>query len=109
MLNAFREGKPRVLVLSLPHGDAVDSVIDQIAPLLNRGDVVVDCGNEFWEVTERRQKKMADEKGVAWLGVGVSGGYQAARRGPSMSAGGDKEAFDKVRRRVCAAETATRR
>jgi len=58
LLNAFKEGKPRVLVLSLPHGSAVDSVIDQIAPLLNKGDIVVDCGNEWWESTERRQKKV---------------------------------------------------
>lgn len=127
LLSSFAEDKPKVLVLSLPHGSVVDSVIEEIAPHMKEGDVVIDCGNEWWENTERRQKKVRSlsslssrlrpcqnpdfvnlafclafchqmaEKGIAWIGCGVSGGYQAARRGPSMSAGGDKEAFEQVR------------
>jgi len=95
MVKAFPGGgkdKPRIFVLSLPHGKAVDGILEDILPLLEKGDLVIDCGNEFWEETEARQKK-AEAKGIHWLGSGVSGGYQAARHGPSMSPGGTKEAY----------------
>lgn len=66
---------------------------------ITEGDIVIDCGNEWWESTERRQKRAETFRNgaISWLGVGVSGGYQAARRGPSMSPGGDKQAFEKVK------------
>ncbi|RXK36509.1 6-phosphogluconate dehydrogenase (decarboxylating) [Tremella mesenterica] len=85
----------RIIVLSLPHGKVVDGVCEELLPILDKGDVVVDGGNEWWESTERRQAK-AKERGIEWIGMGVSGGYQAARHGPSMSPGGTKEAYDFV-------------
>lgn len=101
LVKAFPKGagtdkkKPRVFVLSLPHGKAVDGILDEILPLLDEGDIIIDGGNEWWESTELRQKK-AKEKGVEWIGMGVSGGYQAARHGPSCSPGGSKAAYDIV-------------
>lgn len=65
--------KPRIFVLSLPHGKPVDGIEDELLPRLEKGDIVIDCGNEWWEETEARQKKAA-EKGVEWVGMGVSGG-----------------------------------
>ncbi|CAD6588717.1 MAG: hypothetical protein TREMPRED_005142 [Tremellales sp. Tagirdzhanova-0007] len=86
------QGKPRIFVLSLPHGKAVDGIEDELLPRLEKGDIVIDGGNEWWEETERRQDKAA-KKGVEWIGMGVSGGYQAARHGPSMSPGCTEEAY----------------
>lgn len=67
--------KPRIIVLSLPHGQVADSVADELLPLLDKGDIVIDGGNEWWEATERRQKR-AKEVGVEWVGMGVSGGCE---------------------------------
>jgi 6-phosphogluconate dehydrogenase len=68
---------PRMFVLSLPHGKAVDGIMDDVLPLLSKGDIVIDAGNEWWEDTERRQR-IAREKGVEWVGMGVSGGCEWA-------------------------------
>lgn len=80
LVNAFPKdnSKPRIFVLSLPHGKPVDGIADELLPLLSKGDIVIDGGNEWWEATERRQKK-AEEVGVEWVGMGVSGGCK--RRG----------------------------
>lgn len=76
LVNAFpKDGKtPRLFVLSLPHGKAVDGILEELLPKIDKGDYVIDAGNEWWADTERRQKK-ASEKGVHW----VSGKVQ--RRG----------------------------
>lgn len=79
---------PKVIFFSLPHGTVGDTVCEGLQTHLNKGDVIVDCSNEEWENTQRRQGKMANQ-GVYYIGCGVSGGYQAARRGPSMCPGGD--------------------
>lgn len=89
------EGKPRVFVLSTPHGEPADKCIEAVKDKLDKGDMFVDCGNEHWTNTERRQK-LLDPMGVHYIGCGVSGGYQSARAGPSMSPGGSKEALDKA-------------
>lgn len=86
---------PRVFFFSLPHGHAADNVIDGLKPFLVKGDVIVDCSNELWERTERRQGDLV-RRGVFYIGCGVSGGYQAARRGPSMCPGGQDQALDVV-------------
>ena len=70
------QGKPRIFVLSLPHGKAVDGIEDELLPRLEKGDIVIDGGNEWWEETERRQDKAA-KKGVEWIGMGVSGGCES--------------------------------
>ena len=84
---------PRSLlfIFSITRGSPADSVLEKIENELKEGDIVIDGGNEHYRNTERRQKRLAP-KGVKWIGMGVSGGYQSARRGPSMSPGGEKEA-----------------
>ncbi|KAK9414421.1 putative 6-phosphogluconate dehydrogenase [Seiridium unicorne] len=86
------EGLPKLFVFSTPHGGPADKCVEGILPFLNKGDLIVDCGNEHWTNTERRQK-MLDPKGIHYVGCGVSGGYQSARHGPSMSPGGSPEAL----------------
>jgi len=71
--------KPKVIFFSLPHGTVGDSVVDGLLPYLDKGDIIVDCANEHWENTERRQGKTVT-RGIRYVGCGVSGGYQAARR-----------------------------
>jgi len=68
---------PKVFVCSLPHGGVGDSVLGGLMPYLEKGDIIIDCGNEHWENTKRRQGKCAT-KGIRYVGCGVSGGYQAA-------------------------------
>lgn len=67
--------KPRIVVISLPHGKAVDGILEDVLPRLKEGDIVIDGGNEWWADTERRQRRAA-EKGVRWVGMGVSGGCE---------------------------------
>lgn len=95
-MQSFKKDSPRVIIMSLPHGKPIDNVIEQLEPHLTEGDICIDGANEHYQATERRQERMK-KKGVAWIGMGVSGGYQASRRGPSMSPGGDKEAYEKVK------------
>ncbi|KAL1304030.1 hypothetical protein AAFC00_000468 [Neodothiora populina] len=86
---------PKVFMFSLPHGSVGDTVLAGLLPYLDKGDIIIDCGNEHWENTERRQGKCV-VRGVRYVGCGVSGGYQAARRGPSMCPGADDETLDLV-------------
>ena len=85
----------KLLVFSIPHGSAADKVIAGIRKYLSRGDIILDGGNEWYENAERRQHELAPD-GIAYLSMGVSGGYQSARRGPSISPSGDKVALDRV-------------
>lgn len=71
-------GTPKVIILSLPHGKIGDTVVDGLQEYLVKGDVIVDCSNENWMNTQRRQGKLVSQ-GVFYVGCGVSGGYQAAR------------------------------
>lgn len=86
---------PKIFFFSLPHGTVGDIVVEGLHPYFEKGDVIVDCSNEEWENTQRRQGKLVAQ-GVYYVGCGVSGGYQAARRGPSMCPGGEDEALDIV-------------
>ncbi|KAL8735956.1 MAG: hypothetical protein Q9166_000518 [cf. Caloplaca sp. 2 TL-2023] len=88
-------GSPKVFVFSLPHGTVGDSVVDGLHPYLTKGDIIIDASNENWQNTQRRQGKLVPQ-GVYYIGMGVSGGYQAARRGPSMCPGGEERALDIV-------------
>jgi hypothetical protein len=76
LLAAFPDDARRIIVFSLPHGNTVDQVLTEIGPNLKKGDVILDGGNEWWESTERRQKKAWDEWGVHFIGMGVSGGCE---------------------------------
>jgi 6-phosphogluconate dehydrogenase len=86
---------PRIIFFSLPHGTVGDTVVSGLHPYLSKGDIIIDCSNEEWENTQRRQGKLVAQ-GVYYIGCGVSGGYQAARRGPSMCPGGEDKALDIV-------------
>ncbi|KAM3491432.1 hypothetical protein MY3957_005292 [Beauveria namnaoensis] len=86
--NVNDEAHAAVYLMSVPHGAAADKAVDSLRPYLPSDDVIIDCGNEHYENTERRQKDLA-VYGVKYIGCGVSGGYQSARSGPSMSPGGD--------------------
>ena len=88
-------GSPKVFIFSLPHGNAGDKVIDGLHKYLARGDIVIDASNEHWENTQRRQNELSP-RGIHYIGMGVSGGYQAARRGPSLCPGGKDTALDLV-------------
>lgn len=85
--------KRRVFLFSITHGWPVDSVLSMMKDDLRRGDIVLDGGNENYRKTERRQRDLEPRRGISWIGMGVSGGYQSARRGPSLSPGGDAKAL----------------
>ena len=87
--------EPRIIAFSVPHGSVGDSTVESLQPFLKKGDVILDCSNEHYQNTERRQKKL-EPNGIHYIGCGVSGGYQSARHGPSMSPGGDADAVEKV-------------
>jgi 6-phosphogluconate dehydrogenase len=86
---------PKVFFFSLPHGKAGDDVVEGLHPYLNKGDFIIDCANEHWTNSQKRQGRLLNQ-GVYYIGMGVSGGYQSARRGPSMSPGGDDKALDLI-------------
>src|SRR5579872_2827664 len=88
--------KPRVMMMLVPAGKPVDDVIHDLVPLLNKGDIVIDGGNSHYTDTLRRVKFM-EGKGFHFMGVGISGGEQGARTGPSIMPGGDPEAWPYVR------------
>lgn len=86
---------PRKIILMVQAGKPVDLMIDALLPLLDKGDIIMDGGNSYFVDTIRRHK-MVSEQGLRYLGVGISGGEEGARFGPSIMPGGDKEAFDFV-------------
>lgn len=88
--------RPRRVMLMIKAGPAVDAVIAALEPLLEPGDVIVDGGNTWYEDTQRRERALA-EKGLHFLGVGVSGGEEGARYGPSLMPGGNREAYETLR------------
>ena len=79
--------RPRKVMLMIQAGKPVDAVIEQLIPLLGQGDIILDGGNSFYEDT-RRRAKMLEEQGIHYLGVGISGGEEGARFGPSIMPGG---------------------
>ncbi|MEX2594023.1 MAG: NADP-dependent phosphogluconate dehydrogenase [Anditalea sp.] len=86
---------PRKILLMIPAGEAVDLQIQELMPLLQKGDVLIDGGNSFFKDTSRRALAL-EEKGVHFVGAGVSGGEEGALKGPSIMPGGSEEGFRKV-------------
>ncbi|MED6205779.1 6-phosphogluconate dehydrogenase, decarboxylating 2 [Stylosanthes scabra] len=84
--------KPRVVIMLVKAGAPVDQTIKTLSAYLEKGDCIIDGGNEWYENTERREKAMA-ELGLLYLGMGVSGGEEGARNGPSLMPGGSFEAY----------------
>jgi 6-phosphogluconate dehydrogenase len=87
--------RPRTIMTMVKAGPAVDAVIEELAPLLDEGDTIVDGGNSHFRDTQRRDKAMA-ERGLRFLGVGVSGGEEGALNGPSIMPGGSRESYEDV-------------
>ena len=88
--------KPRAIMMLVPAGAPVDSVIKDLLPHLDKGDLIIDAGNSYFKDTDVRARNLA-AKGIQFLGVGVSGGEEGARHGPSIMPGGPKEAYERVR------------
>ena len=88
--------KPRAIMLLVPAGKAVDSVINEFLPHLQSGDLIIDAGNSHFTDTNLRALNL-QKKGIQFLGVGVSGGEEGARHGPSIMPGGTKKAYEQVR------------
>ncbi len=88
--------QPRRILLMVKAGDPVDQVIEQLLPLLQAGDIIMDGGNSWFEDTQRRERTLRD-KGLHFVGVGISGGEEGARHGPSMMPGGSAESYSEVR------------
>lgn len=94
--------KPRAVMLLVPAGKPVDSVIENVSPLLDKGDLIVDSGNSRFVDTDRRSKSL-DEKGLLFMGMGMSGGESGARHGPSLMPGGPQEGYERVQQMLEAA------
>ncbi len=96
-LDEFIRGleRPRRVMLMVKAGGPVDQVLEQVRPLLDEGDIVVDGGNSWFRDTERRERELA-ESDVHFFGVGVSGGEEGARHGPSIMPGGDRRAYTAI-------------
>jgi 6-phosphogluconate dehydrogenase len=88
--------KPRAIMMLVPAGAPVDSAIKDLLPHLAKDDLIIDAGNSYFKDTDLRAGYLA-EKGIHFLGVGVSGGEEGARHGPSIMPGGPKEAYERVR------------
>jgi 6-phosphogluconate dehydrogenase len=87
---------PRRILMMIPAGKPVDQTLASLTPLLDLGDIVIDGGNSNFNDTERRGRDLAN-RGFAFFGVGVSGGAEGARHGPSLMPGGPREAYDAIR------------
>ena len=88
--------RPRKIMLMVKAGDVVDSFIDMVAPHLEKGDLIIDGGNSHFPDTTRRTKYL-EEKGLLYIGTGVSGGEEGARNGPSIMPGGSPAAWPLVK------------
>jgi 6-phosphogluconate dehydrogenase len=90
-----RLDRPRRVLLMVKAGPPVDAVLQELLPHLEEGDVVIDGGNSHFRDTERRGEWLG-ENGLSYVGLGISGGEEGARRGPSLMPGGPREAFDRL-------------
>jgi 6-phosphogluconate dehydrogenase len=88
--------KPRKVMMMVKAGPAVDDLIETLLPLMERGDILIDGGNTYYADTERRTKYV-EEKGLLYIGTGVSGGEEGALKGPSLMPGGSRDAWPAVK------------
>ena len=88
--------RPRAIMMLVPAGAPVDSVITDLLPHLDKGDLIIDAGNSYFKDTDLRARNLSAQD-IQFLGVGVSGGEEGARHGPSIMPGGPKEAYERVR------------
>ncbi len=88
--------RPRRVMLMVKAGQPVDDLIEELLPFLEKGDIIIDGGNSLFQDTTRRVKYL-EGKGILFVGTGVSGGEEGARKGPSIMPGGSKEAWPHVK------------
>src|SRR5258706_6146359 len=86
---------PRVIMMLVPAGRIVDNVIRDLMPLLERDDLIIDAGNSHFKDTDLRSETLA-EKGILYMGVGISGGQNGARHGSSLMPGGSQAGYERV-------------
>eukprot|EP01084_Bolivina_argentea_P052033 95621_1 len=98
--------KPRSVIMLVKAGDPVDSTISQLLELMEEGDMIIDGGNEWYENTERREK-LVNSKGLLYMGMGVSGGEEGARKGPSLMPGGSEIGYKRVEKILIAVAAKT--
>jgi len=89
--------RPRKIMLMVKAGAPVDAVLKNLTKHLQKGDVVIDGGNEHYKQTQRREKELK-KKGILYVGCGVSGGEEGALHGPSLMPGGSKQAWRRVKK-----------
>jgi len=88
--------RPRIIMLLVPAGKIVDAVIADLLPMLQAEDIIIDGGNSHFIDTERRFNQLKDS-GIHFTGMGVSGGEEGARYGPSLMPGGNKDSYEKLK------------
>ncbi|MGL5033432.1 MAG: NADP-dependent phosphogluconate dehydrogenase, partial [Microcystaceae cyanobacterium] len=86
---------PRKILVMVKAGSPVDAVIEELKPLLEKGDMIIDGGNSLYEDTERRTKYL-ESTGLGFVGMGVSGGEEGALKGPSLMPGGTESAYQEL-------------
>lgn len=86
--------RPRRVILMVKAGAAVDALMEQLFPILEDGDLILDCGNSYYIDTQRRYQT-ALEQGIHFFGIGVSGGEEGARFGPAIMPGGNQKVYEK--------------
>ena len=86
---------PRVAIIMVKAGAPTDAVIEELASLMDEGDIIVDCGNSNYEDTRRREESIR-ARGLHFVGSGVSGGEEGALKGPSIMPGGTPESYDRL-------------
>lgn len=87
--------RPRKVMLMIMAGAPVDSMLDQLLPLLDTGDIIIDGGNSYFGATRRRYDRCRED-GIHFYGMGISGGETGARRGPAIMPGGNKETYPEI-------------
>ena len=87
--------KPRAIIIMVKAGEPTDAVINDLIPLLDENDIIIDCGNAHFDDTRRREHALK-EHGLHFVGSGVSGGEEGALLGPSIMPGGSKESYEKL-------------
>jgi 6-phosphogluconate dehydrogenase len=88
--------KPRIVMMMVKAGQPVDETIERLLPLLEKGDILVDGGNSYFQDTARRIRRLESE-GILFIGTGISGGEEGARNGPSIMPGGSADAWPHVK------------
>lgn len=88
---------PKKIVLMITAGKAVDAAIEELSPFIEKDDIIIDGGNEWYENTERRQNVLMQTHQAHWIGMGVSGGTQGARYGASIMPSGDQFVYDIIK------------